>query len=117
MRKKFPEKLNKYRVVKGTFASDDSFEFNGAFLIPYGREVLRIIISDQLGWDHVSVSCIDRTPIWAEMCFAKDLFFDEEEIVVQYHPAKKEYVNDHPYVLHLWRPHHQGYPMPSAFMV
>lgn len=33
----------------------------------------------------------------------KDLFWSEDETVIQFHPPKSEYVNQHPYVLHLWR--------------
>ena len=56
------------------------------------------------GWDHVSVSYQDRCPTWEEMCKAKDMFFMEDECCVEYHPAKSEYVNLHPYCLHIWRP-------------
>lgn len=38
----------------------------------------------------------------------KDMFFKEDEIVVQYHPAKSEYVNNMPNCLHLWRPTNGG---------
>ena len=51
------------------------------------------------------------------MCFIKDLFFNEDETVVQYHPAKSDYVNNNPYVLHLWRPTDQDIPQPPTFMV
>lgn len=63
-----------------------------------------VIFSWGEGWDHVSVSFPNRCPSWDEMCQIKDMFFDEDECVVQYHPAKKDYVNRHPYCLHLWRP-------------
>jgi len=56
------------------------------------------------GWEHVSVSLKNRCPNWPEMSFIKDLFWDEEDQVVQYHPPKSEYVNCHPHCLHLWRP-------------
>jgi len=55
------------------------------------------------GWEHVSVSCEDRTPTWDEMCMVKDAFWSEEEAVVQMHPPRSQYVNLHPYCLHLWR--------------
>ena len=38
------------------------------------------------------------------MCAIKDMFFDHEETVMQLHPPVSEYVNIHPYCLHLWRP-------------
>lgn len=65
------------------------------------------IISSGIGmpgeWEHVSVSCADRCPTWDEMAMVKGLFWDEEETVVQFHPPRSQYVNAHPYCLHLWR--------------
>ena len=55
------------------------------------------------GWEHVSVSFSGRTPTWEEMCKVKDTFWNDNECVIQYHPAKSEYVNNHPYCLHLWK--------------
>lgn len=56
------------------------------------------------GWEHVSVSTRRRLPNWTEMCFAKDLCWDAEDTVIQYHPPKSRYVNEVPYCLHLWKP-------------
>lgn len=55
-------------------------------------------------WDHVSVSTMTRCPTWEEMQWVKEQFFEDEEVVMQLHQAKSQYINDHPYVLHLWRP-------------
>jgi hypothetical protein len=46
------------------------------------------------------------------MCAIKDMFFEPEEAAVQYHPAKSQYVNNHPYCLHLWRPNN-GTDLPT----
>lgn len=54
-------------------------------------------------WEHVSVSYNNRCPTWDEMCMVKDMFFYETECAIQFHPVKKDYVNIHPYCLHLWR--------------
>ena len=52
------------------------------------------------------------------MCHVKDLFWQDEEVVIQYHPRKSEYVNNHPFVLHLWKPIYQGIiPTPPALLV
>lgn len=93
----------------------------GCFLIqgPCKRK-LNVIANagtDEDGWDHVSVSLPDRCPNWEEMCFIKDLFFDEEECVVQYHPARSEYVNFCKTALHLWRPINQTIPIPDKSLV
>lgn len=61
---------------------------------------------DEHGWEHVSVSPYDHgiTPSWDDMCRLKDIFFDEEELAIQIHPKKSQYVNKMPNCLHLWRP-------------
>lgn len=61
--------------------------------------------ADEDGLEHVSVSPYDQsiTPTWDDMCRIKDIFWDEEELVVQVHPPKSEYVNIMPNCLHLWR--------------
>lgn len=72
------------------------------------------------GWDHVSVSMCSqkRCPTWDEMCAIKDMFFDPEECVVEYHPPKSRYINNHPFCLHLWRPNGgQEIPMPPMAFV
>lgn len=101
-------------------ASNESYGMNGCFAIPYSKKVqLNVIVSDQLGWDHVSVHVHkkNRTPTWAEMNFIKDLFFKEYETVIQFHPPKSVYINDHPNVLHLWRRQRHEYELPPVFMV
>jgi len=65
---------------------------------------LTVLFSDGLGWEHVSVSTRGRPPNWEEMCAVKNLFWDPDDVVMQLHPARAEYVNLHPHCLHLWRP-------------
>jgi hypothetical protein len=104
------KKVNRFRVREGAYATDDSYGNVGAFGVMTfndGRHIhLQVIASVGGGWDHVSVSPVgpQRTPTWEEMCYVKDLFFTEDEVCVQYHPAKKDYVNHHPFTLHIWRP-------------
>ncbi|WP_456813633.1 MULTISPECIES: DUF7694 domain-containing protein [unclassified Bradyrhizobium] len=45
-------------------------------------------------WEHVAVSTPRRCPNWEEMCFVKDLFWNEEECVMQLHPPHSQYVNN-----------------------
>lgn len=83
---------------------------------PCGME-LNIISSADYGWEHVSISVKNRCPNWKEMSFVKCLFWDENETVVQFHPPKKDYINAHPFVLHLWKPTNEKIPMPPKWMV
>lgn len=103
---KVPEK---FRIRDGKMASSEADGCNGAFNIKHSDGYdLFCIASDGLGWEHVSVSKTYGTrltiPSWNDMCTIKNLFWDDEDCVIQYHPPKSEYVNTCPYALHLWRP-------------
>lgn len=90
---------------------------NGAFKIYYKGIDYMVIASDGAGWEHVSVSSKNRIPSWEVMCKIKELFFEDEEVVIQYHPKKSEYINNHPNCLHLWKPINQNIPNPPSFLV
>lgn len=111
---KTPEK---YRIKKGLFASTEADGNNGAFLIPYQSFILTVISGVGEGWEHVSVSLPNRTPNWYEMCFIKDLFWDKEETVVQFHPPESQYVNNHENCLHLWKPIGYDIKTPPSILV
>lgn len=83
---------------------------------------LKIIASRGLGWEHVSVSLdikniTTKTPNWYEMCYVKSLFWDDDDIVVQYHLPAGKNINIHPGCLHLWRKEGYEFPMPEERMV
>lgn len=71
------------------------------------------------GWDHVSVAPLDERimPTWNDMCFVKEMFFEDDEAAVEYHPAKKENISRVPNCLHLWRPQTEEMPMPPSIFV
>jgi hypothetical protein len=110
MRKELDKRVQVGRLTWGDWASSPEDGANGAFQVaaPSGI-MLRIIASDGTHpdaefWEHVSVSLeARRCPNWPEMCFVKDLFWEDHETVIQFHPAKADYVNHHPFTLHLWR--------------
>ena len=121
---KVPEQ---YRILKKhhpKLGSDPTYGNNGAFQIPIHRNKIAAlaIASDGDGWDHVSIHIMDKkgkasTPTCGQMCNFKNLFWDAEDCVIQYHPPHKLYVNTHPYVLHLWRPTEFNFPTPPMVMV
>lgn len=85
---------------------------------PVQRSVdLHIIVSNDNGWDHVSVSLEHRCPTWAEMDFVKRMCFYSNEVVMQLHPAENNHINNHPFCLHLWRPQTECIPLPPENMV
>jgi hypothetical protein len=124
-------------IEKGRMNDDANRGLRG---IPYGSFVLKspfhsylFIVAaggDPDSWaahglrypifEHVSVSVnhsIKRIPTWDEMNWVKDLFWEPEELVVQYHPPKSQYVNRNPWVLHLWKPVGVEIPLPPMVCV
>lgn len=88
-------------------------------LCPATGCLLNVIAADgsETRFDHVSVSLKDRTPTWEEMAWVKSLFWDEEELVIEYHPPKSKYINVTSTVLHLWKPLDVEIPLPPAICV
>ena len=127
---------DRWRVRSGPLASETSDGRNGAFTFEScepgwniaviasdgtnadGQEALD---TEWLGWEHVSARAFrgsqSRTPTWKEMCHVKDLFWDSEDVVMQLHPRRSQYVNNHPHVLHLWRHRERQIPEPPAILV
>lgn len=78
-------------------------KFTGSFILGFNEH----------GMEHVSVSSYKKRqlPDWETMCRIKEIFWEDEEMVVQIHPKKSEYIHDVGLpgnklenVLHLWRP-------------
>lgn len=84
-----------------------------------GKPFCSVIWSFGGGWEHVSIAPYkhSHTPTWDEMCRVKDMFFLDNEVVVQFHPAKSEYVNNVSNCLHLWRSTDKEMPTPPSIMI
>lgn len=91
----------------------------GVFRVPFPKTgtVLMVIASSGMGWEHVSVSLPNRCPNWPEMDAIKQLFWRDDEAVMQLHVPKSDHRNVHPYCLHLWRPTGEAIPLPPGWMV
>ncbi len=125
MRQILPEKLEAGRIRDGMMGSDPSWGAYGQFFVqgPCGERLCIVASGADVddtkseGWEHVSVSTKRRPPNWQEMCFVKNLFWDAEECVVQFHPPRSEYVNNHPNCLHLWKNTKVDFPLPPSILV
>jgi len=103
----------------------------GFFVIPDGSDRLICLATDgreeiqsEPVWEHVSVTVrnrhgvqLQRCPTWQQMCRVKDLFWGDDDTVMQLHPPKCDYVNQHHFCLHLWRPVNEEIPRPPAIFV
>lgn len=113
--------LNEYRYY---YFGQYGDSYNGLFIIPTKKVKFQVIASNGMDWEHVSVTLknrwgyqLHRCPTWEEMCFIKELFFEGNEVVMQLHPSEEEYVNNHPYCLHLWKPKSAVIPTPPSELV
>jgi len=124
------EHLEQFRHTKvGMPLATKEGDHFGAFFVPHGKVSFVIIASDGAepgegeGWEHVSarvsghVEKDNRPPTWTEMCWIKQLFWEDDEACVQYHPPRKDYVNNHPDVLHIWRYTKSEIPRPPSILV
>src|SRR5215831_14844233 len=115
-------RLNRGRVPREkdpVYGSDPSYGFCGMFCLVINGLKVKMLAGDGRGWQHVSVSIHGSSlpPSWSIMCQVKDLFWETEDWVIQFHPAHSEYVNNHPGVLHLWKPTQADFPKPDRLMV
>jgi hypothetical protein len=112
------------------YKSDKTYGMNGFFVIPISeRDIAMVIASsgdlEAMPWEHVSVrigekhnkKLKERIATWEEMCLVREIFWGDDECVMQLHPPLKDYVNVHPFVLHLWKPLHVGIPQPPTIAV
>jgi hypothetical protein len=103
-------------------------------MIPASENVTLLVIAhdgqgtglENTGWEHASVHAryrsksgkvLTRIPNWSEMCFVKNSFWEEDEAVMQLHPPESEWIDNHPHVLHLWRPIEDRIPLPPGVLV
>jgi hypothetical protein len=121
MRETAPDKLEPYRLLDGPLESPAGALW-GAFRITTDEGNTLTVMSsngedwpyEEPAWEHVSVSCRNRTPTWEEMALIKSLFWEPEEAVVQFHPPASRYINVHQFCLHLWRPIGIDIPLPPT---
>lgn len=126
--------LEKFRHTKSGPMATKEGERYGAFFIPHGKDGIVVIYDSGeaykdeggvehpgSGWEHLSARVKmnngERVPTWEEMCWLKHLFWEDEEVVVQFHPKKSEYVNNHPFVLHLFKEVGKEFPHPPVELV
>jgi hypothetical protein len=99
---------------------------DGFFKIPHPTSdglFFRCLVLNGYDWEHLTVTVFEkgkrpeRCPTWEEMCFIKSLFWEDEEAAMQLHPPKSEWVSNHPFALHLWKPKNIEIPLPPSILV
>lgn len=112
------KEIEKFRLIsfEKRFYGCNGDSKNGCFEIQIDGSKYFIIASNGDGWEHVSVSNKKHIPSWKVMSKIKDLFFEENETVIQFHPKKSEYVNNSNNCLHLWKPINKEIELPPTIL-
>ncbi|MCQ2801019.1 MAG: hypothetical protein MJ216_03635 [Bacilli bacterium] len=91
--------------------------FNGIYVDPVERKNYFFVFSWGGGWEHLSVSQRNKTPSWDIMCRMKEIFWGDDEVCVEYHPKKEDYINLHPHCLHIWKEVGKEFATPPSIFV
>lgn len=87
------------------FGPFQSPQFGGVYF--QRKDGLLVLVTiqrtEQREWLHVSLSFANKLPTHQDMRSVRGAFFAENAVVVQVFPPEAEYVNDNPFVLHLWQ--------------
>lgn len=112
---------NVQRITWGPMATTEKDGCNGAWRIKLKGQAstvnATVLTSDGGGWEHLSVTLERGLPTWDMLQQLKDLFWEPEDCVIQFHPPKSQHVNNHSRCLHLWRSIDQAMPTPPTWMV
>lgn len=96
---------------------DDQIKITAYFFNPVDRKRWYVIFTRGFGWEHLSISQGNKTPTWDVMCMVKEIFWGDDEVCVEFHPKKEDYINMHEHCLHIWKPIGVEIPTPPPIMV
>lgn len=95
----------KPRVLPSNYELLEDYTNAGYYRRHDGMTVItEVAIYDKRMWLHVSCAFATRLPDWADLREVKTVFVGPKRMALSIMPSEAEYVNIHPYVLHLWCP-------------
>jgi hypothetical protein len=93
------------QVLPAAYSVIDDYANAARFIRSDGMTVITEVAEYQKRlWLHVSCAFADRLPSWADLRDVKTVFCGPQRLALSIMPSEAEYVNIHPYVLHLWCP-------------
>lgn len=97
--------LSKYQFVDSMHGVQRRYMRNDGLSVISGMEN-----HDGKWWLHVSCAKQDSLPTWEDLKEVKQVFIGSDKKAIQVIPNEKEYVNIHPYCLHLFHCDEDGLP-------
>lgn len=129
--KKSAEHLSKFRVKDGEAATTDADGMSGNFTFKINDALMQVSSEEDVsGWNHLIVVAFDksqssiisrltarqsepRCPTNEEVMHVKRLFFDDEELCVEFVPSKGCQVPWHHIARHVWCRTFSEFPTPK----
>lgn len=92
------------RILPPAWTLVDLHEFGAAYRSAFGLAVIYSVCRELDGrrWLHVSMSRVNRLPSWTDVREVKDTFIGPDRVALQVLPREADYINQHPFCLHLW---------------
>lgn len=119
--KKLNEILNNGKLqILTKIENEEQIQIRAYYTDPVTRKRYWCKFTSALGWEHVAVSPQPqrgKTAEWDVMCKIKDIFWEEEECCIEYHPRKSQYVNNNETCLHIWKPLNIELPEPPTILL
>ena len=118
--KTFDEIINNSKLtIKTQLQTEDGdVQIRAYYNDPVSRKRYWCKFTKAQGWEHVTVAGVNhKVPDWDIMCKVKDIFWNEEECCIEYHPRKSQYINNNEYCLHIWRPLGVELPEPPTILL
>lgn len=103
--------------IRTKLQQEDDVQIRAFYTDPITRKQYWCKFTRAYGWEHLTVSGKNKVPDWNVMCAVKDIFWEDEELCIQYHPKKSQYINNHENCLHIWRPLFTDLPEPDQFLI
>jgi hypothetical protein len=92
-------------VLPANYSSIDEYDNAARFIRSDAMTVISEVAEYQNRlWLHVSCAHADKLPSWSDLREVKTVFCGPKRLALSILPSEAEYVNIHPYVLHLWCP-------------
>lgn len=117
----FEEIINNGKLqILTQFQNEDGFQIRAYYTHPITQKRYWCKFTSAYGWEHLTVSPQPqrgKVPEWDIMCRVKDIFWDEEECCIEYHPRASQYVNNNETCLHIWKPIDLEIPEPPTILL
>ncbi|MDE5860853.1 MAG: hypothetical protein K2H28_01515 [Ruminococcus sp.] len=85
----------------------------------YARHRKRIFFTAKWNdnWEQVYISRVSNRPKWDELCETKEIFWNDDECVIQYIPSESMHKDKYNNCLYLWKSVSVEIPIPPETLI